>query len=545
MASDNQGKKQHAWQVWLHANFASLVRACVVAIITWTIVQIDPLGLGSASGAEAKRTFQRILTAPFYRGAQDKITVVLIDDDYLKAVGHGWPLPYAYQGRLLETVLSYEPKAVFLDLLYRQKHSAEDTPANLLAPIRNRDIPVVLAGMAKLPSAGQVRTNCEADRPWSSDDAIDKDSIDPELFDLRTGTSATGFSKLSVAYLNWYGCGDRYPLYLSGNPKLKTPAYALYDLTRSEENRNHAKFTEPMTVMWGAVQSEASAALYADDAGCEPTSGTGISGALQQVLRTIAGIAGSGPRGIRLACPYTDVVMASQLMQGVKTGRSADNPLLALLEGRYIFIGTSISGVWDLVESPVNGSLPGVFVHAMALDNLLHYNDGYTRILSEWWELAFFLVVALVMAAVHVHRKSHKKQEGNDLASRARRLKISATAELLIWFGIAVLLSYTGHPWAAVLCVIAGVGLDWLRLPMFVPMLIAGSLCLGLELLLWAAPFWHWAPFNWFSLSAMVLLVRKHFEKIDALPAQHKHFSIWHAAAQRYQSSANTRELGT
>jgi hypothetical protein len=252
-------------QSWVKGNFASIVRACMAALITWTIFQIDPLGLGSASGAEAKRAFQRIVTAPFYDGAQDRITVVLIDDEYLKAVDHGWPLPYAYQGRLLETVLAHEPKSVFVDLLYRQRHSADDTPENLLAPIRHRNIPIVLTALARIPSSTQISSNCSASEPWSRDDIVDKDSIDPQLFDLRSNAPAYGFRNLSVAYLNWFGCGDQYPLYLSGNADFKTPAFALYTqwAADAKQTLDVADYGEPMIVMWGAVQSPASAALHA------------------------------------------------------------------------------------------------------------------------------------------------------------------------------------------------------------------------------------------------------------------------------------------
>jgi len=44
---------------------------------------------------------------------------------------------------------------------------------------------------------------------------------------------------------------------------------------------------------------------------------------------------------------------------------------------KIIFYGASFRGAEDLVWSPAHGRVPGVFQHAMALDNLLTLGDSY------------------------------------------------------------------------------------------------------------------------------------------------------------------------
>ena len=84
---------------------------------------LDPFGLGAASGARSAQATQRVL-APFY-SASDKVVVVLIDDDYVRGRGAGWPLSYAEQGRLLRRVMLVEPAVVVVDLVYPHRHAGD------------------------------------------------------------------------------------------------------------------------------------------------------------------------------------------------------------------------------------------------------------------------------------------------------------------------------------------------------------------------------------------------------------------------------------
>lgn len=50
-----------------------------------------------------------------------------------------------------------------------------------------------------------------------------------------------------------------------------------------------------------------------------------------------------------------------------------------LIEDRVVFIGTDLEVYQDRVDAPVHGTLPGVYLHAMAFDNLLRFGDSLAQ----------------------------------------------------------------------------------------------------------------------------------------------------------------------
>ncbi|MCY1530465.1 hypothetical protein D9M68_656530 [compost metagenome] len=95
-------------------------------------------------------------------------------------------------------------------------------------------------------------------------------------------------------------------------------------------------------------------------------------------------------------CPYTRTLYANQLR---------DPRVAEVLRGKHVLPGAQIRGIPDLVASPVQGLLPGVYWHAMALDNLLVQDSGYWRSapdslgnvsLTDLIELVLVLVAGVV-----------------------------------------------------------------------------------------------------------------------------------------------------
>ncbi len=93
-----------------------------------------------------------------------------------------------------------------------------------------------------------------------------------------------------------------------------------------------------------------------------------------------------GPRGGSF-----DYVSALELLEGrVAPGR---------LAGRYVLVGSTAPGAYDLRSTPVGEVYPGVEVHANLLSGLL---DGRTLVRPDWargWEVLQLLVAAAVLLA--------------------------------------------------------------------------------------------------------------------------------------------------
>src|SRR5690606_21529174 len=100
----------------------------------------------------------------------------------------------------------------------------------------------------------------------------------------------------------------------------------------------------------------------------------------------------------RRRCPYTTTLHPQLLYQpGVH-----DNELFNyLLQDRLVLIGANITGVGDWVETPTHGKLPGVYLHAMALDNLIELGAGHARDSAMADRLSVVLTL-LLLAAGHL-----------------------------------------------------------------------------------------------------------------------------------------------
>ena len=73
--------------------------------------------------------------------------------------------------------------------------------------------------------------------------------------------------------------------------------------------------------------------------------------------------------------------------------------LAEFLEDRYVFYGGNFAMAEDMVTPPTHGPVPGVFLHAMALDNLLRSGGEYKRVEGGAWPRtwSFWLTVLAIL----------------------------------------------------------------------------------------------------------------------------------------------------
>jgi hypothetical protein len=77
-------------------------------------------------------------------------------------------------------------------------------------------------------------------------------------------------------------------------------------------------------------------------------------------------------------CPYHRTLSMAQLNE------LPEAALASALAGRYVLVGANVPAYNDFANSPIHGLIPGVHLHAMALDNLLTYQGDYKQ--STGWE---------------------------------------------------------------------------------------------------------------------------------------------------------------
>lgn len=354
--------------------------------------KLDPLGFSAATERYSEEVVARLAAAWHPQTAQKQVAVILIDEVTLQERGLSWPPPYDYYDELIRRLVRIEPAAVFLDLLMVHRRPQDES------------YEAARQGIARTLQSGRVPLYLAQSR-------IDQ----PPLFaDVAPAASAV--------QVGWQGTGGGYPMRLLPHQRFgsaaaaegtaacappeapRSAAYALYaDACKSDgrfcgparQAGAAESFCQPMTVQWGQPLRSEDLELARFDPGECRLVDAGIAdrlghtaGVLLQFLTF--GLYDDLDEKQRERCPFILSVKEEDLSRPA---------VREALKGRLLLVGLHIPGAGDQVVSPVHGGLPGVFLHAMALDNLLNWGDRYYRpIDSQYLGLLSLLLLGFLMA---------------------------------------------------------------------------------------------------------------------------------------------------
>lgn len=371
---------------------------------------VEPFGLANASKAQSMRLSARV-AAPFYDdSARDAIAVVLIDDRALDGLGMGWPPTYRQYDALLQRVLEQRPRAVYLDVLLLEEREYDDS---------------FESAYASLNAAVTVAAD-EADR---------KRKI-PVFFGVGAPGQCSIFSSekgVQDVVTGWQGVGAGYPLSINADSVHEGAAHMGCDrpgVTGAGTDSvafalyRHACAKGTETGCREAVSAFPSAAMglpLAVQWGWRPPvrdgDGTRCEGPQDVAARrpsptrmerwvSAAGLAWDSFRGAaepgredrkRERCVFPLTVFADALVHD-ETLMERGPGGRPLLEDRVVLIGTRLVGLDDLVSTPVNQQVPGVYLHAMALDNLMQWGHDRVHVnaaLGPWIGLGTAVLMSL------------------------------------------------------------------------------------------------------------------------------------------------------
>lgn len=334
----------------------------LMALALVAVDVFDSFGLDRAADEQASPLIATI-AAPFYGGAervgQKAITVVLIDDVSLQELGWDAQPSYGDQADLISAIASFAPAAVFLDYYYTFPHG--DNPQRDIANFAQR-----LTDEAEITGV-----------PIRIGPVVDEPIFAPLREVPAVGVAWRGLDLLTFPFHDEQG--------------REMAPYALYRIwcARNAEhcdiNWRPAEDTA-LTLSWGfGASPQALEFAAAEDARCglgNPSAigrlGTGLShffrAAFRAALYQPNAASGDSSDPLESRCFYADTVIASHVMSG-----AIDAQLAPMLRDRIVLVGASHARSADRHRIPQVGVVPGVYIHAMALDNLITQGPRHVR----------------------------------------------------------------------------------------------------------------------------------------------------------------------
>jgi hypothetical protein len=143
-----------------------------------------------------------------------------------------------------------------------------------------------------------------------------------------------------------------------------------------------------------------------------------------------------GPLANKLQCPYTRTITVGHLL-----AFSADDDVKEALADKTVFYGAGFRLTGDVVASPVYAEMPGVYLHAMAYDNLVTFGRHYKRAarhgLSARITDAVLLLVASILLVRYPRTPRHAMQSLSELRTGVRTRVLGGAAAVLAVVGIS------------------------------------------------------------------------------------------------------------
>jgi hypothetical protein len=422
-------------------------------------IVLNPFGFSDLTHRYTQDIADLLVEGPYLypTTGRDTVSVALVDDTTLSDMHMPWPWSYGAQARVLDSLLAYRPRAVIVDLLFVDPRN-DDTLKELIDEVRRyraARVPLYFEGSPETPDGPGLR---------------------PEL-------AATGVRVLDPTVLVNQGVARQYPAqgqcFAGHAAGCRSLAISVYDDLYASQPVPPLEGV--MELVWGTATNPINAKWMrvVDENGvahaCGEHDGMGWA---RRIL-----LAFFDPSAVRALCPYTGVIPVEALLAG-----RPDADIDRLARGRIVFYGASLEGAQDRSFTPVNGLLANVFVHAMALDNLVSFRGspqqnvvslGGATLDSNTMQLFAIVPVILVLGWPHVRR----------LRSRRTRRDRDATSEYLLnkatqalWHGAAFALGLAA---GAALMLAARLSVANWGAVAFISVELAALLLIGLPETIW------------------------------------------------------------
>jgi len=325
---------------------------------------------------------------PGEQRGQSDVTVLLFREENLHHLGVQYPVPYGMHAEILQALASYRPRAVFIDFAFIDARDNDAELADALCGLARRRYRAPLPVFIAVPAGATVQKSLLGCA----------EAVSPELHEPE------GVSGVLTYASQAEGSG------------LPTAAFALA-ASNPHLGLGERDLKEPLEIIWGKGVAELNNKWMKCE---EPSLVAGIRIMLKQ-----------GPLALKVACPYTRTITVGHLLNF-----SSDRDIDRALSGRTVLYGAGFRLTGDQVDSPVYAELPGVYLHAMAYDNLVTFRRWYKRAerngLGAKVTDAVLLLIAAIVLVRYPRRPARPPATFAELKRRIRTGVIAATLAALI-----------------------------------------------------------------------------------------------------------------
>jgi CHASE2 domain-containing sensor protein len=317
----------------------------------------DLLGLSQVSKWTSRTLFFQWI-APYYPnnenpGVSNDISVVLLTEADLRKQQASWPVSYEFHADVLDSILERNPKSILIDIGFIDKFRPKNSLGDLVDVLRRAK---EKKGVEIFLAAPQASLESKA-------------SVLPEL--LKYGEPVS-------VLVDSTRMGNRY--ILQDENGRDSAALAIYNSAHPDPDKiepicsGEKAIFPPMHIAWGEFRESKNNGPYQCN-GCilhlSPP---------DRILKTI--LSNFPPTAenffeegfnnvIRQTCPPHRTITIDYLLHG------NDSWLNENIKNHFIFYGVDLDMVDDSIMPPTHKKLPGIYVHAMALDNLLQFKNNY------------------------------------------------------------------------------------------------------------------------------------------------------------------------
>jgi hypothetical protein len=326
------------------------------------------------------------------------VAVVTVDDDDLAEMGLSWPVPLDFYGRMIDSLSAYGPRTIFFDIAFADQRPKETidafTDAACKAAQTGSRVYIVSASKTGYPSPTErALSQPQIDgrpciRTVGAEVIVDRNDHRAWEYPLVSTNDAGAMVRSAALALAYDPIACDAPL----QGECRSPAARLDACTRKGETCR-PDHPAHLALIWGTRAPPEGPQLHRNAksgaAYCiAEWSWWNLVPYRRQVLNAL------GYEQLPL-CPYNQVIPARALMGSVLIFE--DEELDPLLRNRYVLVGTDLRYHADRVNTPFHGRLPGVFLHAMALDNLISLRGEYRYPASEDFRFRTFAIALIVV----------------------------------------------------------------------------------------------------------------------------------------------------